>query len=152
MTSAIPVQRFTYWELINMLGPNIPSKWWIMILDIRNSYICTAVKKRMQEILAAKNTNISVVPCLHYTCTKGRPQWVFRSGMKTPNKLIQKWLVSKEFYPGIMWQPGWTRFWTKLTPISCKRSLKVFIPRASRFALLSLNAINFNSVEATTRL
>ena len=27
-----------------------------MILDIWNSYICTAVKKRNYEILAAKNT------------------------------------------------------------------------------------------------
>ena len=27
-----------------------------MILDIWNSYTCTAVKKRIQEILAAKNT------------------------------------------------------------------------------------------------
>ena len=26
-----------------------------------------------------------------------------------------------------MWQPGWTRSWTKLIPISCKRPLRVFI-------------------------
>ena len=56
---------------------------------------------------------------------------------KNPNKLIQKWLVSSKFYSGIMWQPWWTRSWTKLIPISCKRPLKVFIPRSSLFALLS---------------
>ena len=33
-------------ELVNVLGPNIPSKWWMMILDIWNSCIYTAVKKR----------------------------------------------------------------------------------------------------------
>ena len=32
-----------------------------MILDIWNSYICTAVKKRIYEILAAKNTTELVV-------------------------------------------------------------------------------------------
>ena len=32
-----------------------------MILDIWNSYICTAVKKRIWEILAAKNTTELVV-------------------------------------------------------------------------------------------
>ena len=56
---------------------------------------------------------------------------------ENPNKLIQKWLVSNKLYSGIMWQPVWTRSWTKLIPISCKRPLKVFIPWASRFALLS---------------
>ena len=34
------------WELVIMLDPNKPSKWWIMILDIWNSYICTVVKKQ----------------------------------------------------------------------------------------------------------
>ena len=34
-------------ELVNVLGPNPkPSKWWLVILDIWNSYIFTAVKKR----------------------------------------------------------------------------------------------------------
>ena len=33
----------------------------MMIFDIRNSYICTAVKKRNQEILAAKNTTELVI-------------------------------------------------------------------------------------------
>ena len=56
---------------------------------------------------------------------------------ENPNKLIQKWLVSNKFYSGIMWQPIWTRSWTKLIPISCERPLKDFIPRASHFALLS---------------
>ena len=32
-----------------------------MILDIWNSYICTALKKRIEEILAAKNTTELVV-------------------------------------------------------------------------------------------
>ena len=53
-------------------------------------------------------------------------------------KLTQKWLVSNKFYNGIMWQPVWTRSWTKLIRISYKRSLNVFIPRASRFARLSV--------------
>ena len=35
------------WELVIMLGPNKPSKWWIMIVDIWKSYMCTAVKKRI---------------------------------------------------------------------------------------------------------
>ena len=34
-----------------------------------------------------------------------------------------------------MWQPGWTRSWTKLIPIWCKKPPRVFIPRVSRFAL-----------------
>ena len=46
--------------------------------------------------------------------------------MKTLNKLIQKWLVSNKLYSGIMWQPVWTRSWTRLIPISSKRFLKVF--------------------------
>ena len=56
---------------------------------------------------------------------------------ENPNKLIQKWLVSNKLYSRIMWRPVWTRSWTKLIPISCRRPLKVFIPWASRFALLS---------------
>ena len=57
--------------------------------------------------------------------------------MKNPKKLTQKRLVSNKFWSGIMWQPVLTRSWTKLIQISCKRPLKVFIPRASRFARLS---------------
>ena len=34
---------------------------------------------------------------LLYTGKKGRPEQVFRSGMKNLNKLIQKWLVSNNF-------------------------------------------------------
>lgn len=65
---------------------------------------------------------------------------------ENPNKLIQKLLVSNKFYPGIMWQPGWTRSWTKLIPISCNILL------LEHHALLScLYTINFNTVEATTR-
>ena len=37
----------TNWELVIMLGPNKPSKWWIVIVDIRKSYMCTAMKKRI---------------------------------------------------------------------------------------------------------
>ena len=29
------------WELVNRLGPNKPSKWWIMIVDIWKSHIGT---------------------------------------------------------------------------------------------------------------
>ena len=35
------------WELVIMLGPNKPSKWWIVIVDIRKSYMYTAMKKRI---------------------------------------------------------------------------------------------------------
>ena len=48
-------------------------------------------------------TDTSVVPRLHYTGTRGRPERVFRSVMKTLIKLIQKLLVSNKFYSGIMW-------------------------------------------------
>ena len=44
-----------------MLGPNKPSKWWIVIVDIWKSYMYTAVKKRIKEILAAMNTTELVV-------------------------------------------------------------------------------------------
>ena len=40
-----------------------------------------------------------------HTGTQGRPERVFRNGMKTPNKLIQKLLVSNKFYSDIIWQP-----------------------------------------------
>ena len=36
------------------------------------------------------HTNIRVLPRLHYTGTKGRPEWVFRFGTENPDKLIQK--------------------------------------------------------------
>ena len=37
---------------------------------------------------------------------------------ENPKKLTQKWLVSNKFYNGIMWEPVWTRPWTKLIRIS----------------------------------
>ena len=48
-TSAVLYQLsfWANWELVIMLDPNKPSKWWIMIVDIWKSYMCTAVKKRI---------------------------------------------------------------------------------------------------------
>ena len=33
------------WELVIMLDPNKPSKWWIMTLNIWKSYVCTAIEE-----------------------------------------------------------------------------------------------------------
>ena len=84
-------------------------------------------------LLKRIHTDVRVVQRLHSSGTRMSVSF----WNKNPNKLIEKWLVSNKLYSGNMWQPLWTRSWTKLIPISCKRSLKVFIPRASRFALLS---------------
>ena len=72
------------------------------------------------------------------------PKWVsFRNEMTfIPRSFLQKWLVSNKLYSGIMWQPVWTRSWTKHIPISCKITLKVFIPRASRCTLSQLRWSN----------
>ena len=103
-------------------------------LACKNKYLCPFLSFSMLPSLPKRiHTDIRVVPRLYYTGTRMNVSF----WNENPNKLIQKWLVSNKPYSGIMWQPVWTRSWTKVIPISCKRPLKVFIPRASRFALLS---------------
>ena len=80
------------------------------------------------------HTNMRAVPRLHCTGRKGRPEWVFRSVMKTPINSLRNDSFRINFTLVIMWQPVWTRSCTKLIRISCKRPLKVFVPRASLVA------------------
>ena len=53
-------------------------------------------------------TDMSVVPRLLYTGTKGRPERVFRSGMKTSIHSFRNESF-RIIFSGIMWQPGSTR-------------------------------------------
>ena len=80
------------------------------------------------------HTNMRAVPRLHYTGRKGCPEWVFRSVMKTPINSLRNDSFRINFTLVIVWQPVWTRSCTKLIRISCKRPLKVFVPRASLVA------------------
>ena len=51
----------------------------------KNKYLCPFLSFSMlPSLLQRIHTDISVVPRLHYTGTKGRPGRVFRSGMKPP--------------------------------------------------------------------
>ena len=51
----------------------------------KNKYLCPFLPFSMlPSLLKRIHIDISVVPRLHYTGTKGRPGGVFRSGMKTP--------------------------------------------------------------------
>ena len=80
------------------------------------------------------HTNMSAVPRLHCTGRKGCPEWVFRSVMKTPINSLRNDSFRINCTLVIVWQPVWTRSCTKLIRISCKRPLKVFVPRASLVA------------------
>ena len=53
-------------------------------------YLCPFLSFFMlPSLLKRIYTDIRVVPRLYYTVTKGRPEWVFRSGMKTPVNFIK---------------------------------------------------------------
>ena len=100
-------------------------------------YILFCLFQCFPSLLKRIHTNMRALTRLHCTGRKGRPEWVFRSVMKTPINSLRNDSFRINFTLVIMWQPVWTRSCTKLIRISCKRPLKVFIPRASRFACLS---------------
>ena len=56
---------------------------------------------------------------------------------ENPNKLTQKWLVSNKFYAGYYVATGMNSFLYKTRSDIMQKPLKVFIPRAPRFARLS---------------
>ena len=99
-------------------------------LACKNNYLCPILSFSMfPSLLKRIHTDIRVVPRLYYTGTRMNVSF----WSENPYKPIQKWLVSDKLYSGIMWHS-----WTKLIRYHViKRLLKVFIPRASRFALLS---------------
>ena len=70
------------------------------------------------------HTNMRAVPRLHCTGRKGRPEWVFRSVIKTPINSFRNDPFRINITLVIMWQPVWTRSCTKLIQISCKRPFK----------------------------
>ena len=61
----------------------------MMILDIWNSYFCTAVKKRIEEILAAKNTTELVEE--NRTWKNWGPYGMERTGEQEQAKLWKIW-------------------------------------------------------------
>ena len=50
---------------------------WQIFISFSVPFYASPLLKRIQ-------TDMSVVPRSHYTGTKGRPEWVFRSAMKIP--------------------------------------------------------------------
>ena len=112
--------------------------WEWQQLASKNKCLCPFLSFSMlPSLLQRIHTNMRAVPRLHCTGRKGCPEWVFRSVIKTPINSLRNDSFRINFTLVIMWQPVWTRSCTKLIRISCKKPLKVFIPRASRFALLS---------------
>ena len=119
-------------------APRISKTTAIKLLACKNKCLCPFLSFSMlPSLLQRIHTNMRAVPRLHCTGRKGRPEWVFRSVMKTPINSLRNDSFRINFTLVIMWQPVWTRSCTKLIRISCKRPLKVYIPRASRFARLS---------------
>ena len=112
--------------------------WEWQQLASKNKCLCPFLSFSMlHSLLQRIHTNMRAVQRLHCTGRKGRPEWVFRSVRKTPINSLRNDSFRINFTLIIMWQPVWTRSCTKLIRISCKKLLKVFIPRASRFARLS---------------
>ena len=128
--------NFDRYEIIK--GTQVLSVWEWQQLACKNECLCPFLSFSMlPSLLQGIHTIMRAVPRLHCTGRKGRPEWVFRSVMKTPINSLRNDSFRINFTLVIMWQPVWTRSCTKLIRISCKRPLKVFIPRASRFARLS---------------
>ena len=86
-------------------------------LACKNKYLCPF--SMLPSLLKRIHTDIIVVVQNKCFVLKGKP-----------NKLIQKRLVSNNLALVSCGNRD------ELIPISCKRPLRVFIPRASRFALL----------------
>ena len=121
-------------------------------LACKNKYLCHFLSFSMlPSLLKRIHTDIIVVPRLHYSGTKGRPEWVFCFGMKTPINSFRNY----SFRINFTLESCGNRCELVLEQNSfgyhsVKGPWKFLFPK--HHALLScLNTINFNSVEATTR-
>ena len=75
-------------------------------LACKNKYLCPFLSFSMlPSLLKRIRTNMRVVPRSHYTGRNGRPEWVFRSVMKTPINSLRNDSFRINFYSGIMCQP-----------------------------------------------
>jgi len=100
----------------------------VVTISLFSVYVLFLSFSILPSLLQRIHTNMRAVPRLHCTGRKGRPEWVFRSVMKTPLNSLRNDSFRIKFTLVIIWQPVWTRSCTKLIQISCKGHLKVFIP------------------------
>ena len=120
-------------------------------LACKNKYLCHFLSFSMlPSLLKRIHTDKIVVPRLHYSGTKGRPEWVFCLGMKTPINSFR----NDSFRINLTLESCGNRYELVLEQNSfryhsVKGPWKFLFPK--HHALHSCqNTVNFNSVEATT--
>ena len=92
-------------------APRISKTTAIKLLACKNKCLCPFLSFSMlPSLLQRIHTNMRAVPRLHCTGRKGRPEWVFRSVMKTP---INSWYDRIYWASSFLKTKGWLQSYCK---------------------------------------